>query len=246
MNMTLQPGYTIHTLELGPMENFIYIIEDNATRRAAIVDPAWDVDEILKLTSLKGLNVTDILLTHCHHDHINGVEDVLNKHDAQIHLMKAENDYWSPGFIKPRTMHGGDTIKLGKTEIQALHTPGHSKGSACFKIGNQLIAGDTMFVFGCGHCRLGGSDPEVLFNTLHKLKLEIPKDTVILPGHNYAPDYPVSSMSEQIKGNPFLHFDNKHDFVKYRMKIHDQIRSDPYSAITAEEMQEHCKKYKET
>lgn len=243
--MTIQPSYTIHSLELGPMENFIYVIEDHATKQAAIVDPAWDVDEILKLCRLRGLNVTDILLTHCHHDHINGVEEVLNHTDAQLHLMKAENDFWSPGFIKPRTLQGGDSIQLGQTEIQALHTPGHSKGSACFKVGNQLITGDTMFVFGCGHCRLGGSDPEALFKTLNKLKTEIPADTIILPGHNYAPEHPTSSMSEQIHGNPFLHFSNDYDFIKYRMKIHDQIRTDPYEAITEAEMSAHCNKYTE-
>lgn len=243
--MTTKPSYSIHTLELGPMENFIYIIEDHATQQAAIVDPAWDVDKILQLCQLKGLRVTDILLTHCHHDHINGVEEVVEKTDAQVHLMKAENDFWKPGFIKPRTFYGGDSIHLGKTEIQILHTPGHSKGSTCFKIGNQLIAGDTMFVFGCGHCRLAGSDPEELFKTLQKLKLEIPPQTIILPGHNYSPTHPTSTMSEQIHGNPFLHFDNNYDFIKYRMKIHDQIRSDPYEAISAEEMQAHCSHYHE-
>jgi len=243
--MTIQPTYTIHTLELGPMENFIYIIEDHASKRAAIVDPAWDVDEILKLTTLRGLNVTDILLTHCHHDHINGIEEVLHRHDAQIHLMKAENEFWSPGFIKPKLLQGGDIIKLGETQIEALHTPGHSKGSACYKIGNQLIAGDTMFVFGCGHCRLGGSDPETLFQTLEKLKKEMPGNTIILPGHNYSPTHPTSTMSAQIEGNPFLHFNNKYDFTKYRMKIHDQIRSDPYEAITEDEMKAHCSRYQE-
>lgn len=243
--MTLKSTFSIHTLELGPMENFIYVIEDHATKRAAIVDPAWDVDEILQLASLRGLNVTDILLTHCHHDHINGVEEVLNKYDAQLHLMKAENDFWSPGFIKPHTLHGGDKIMLGETEIEALLTPGHSTGSACYKIGNQLITGDTMFIFGCGHCRLGGSDPEVLFKTLSKLKTEMPADTIILPGHNYAPPKETSTIAEQIEGNPFLHFDNAHDFIKYRMKIHDQIRSDPYAPITEEDMAEHCAKYKE-
>lgn len=241
--MTIQPSYTIHTLELGPMENFIYVIEDHATKHAAIVDPAWDVDEILKLCQLKGLKVTDILLTHCHHDHINGVEGVLDKTDAQIHLMRAENEYWNPGFIKPRQLAGGDSIQLGETEIQALHTPGHSKGSACFKIGNQLITGDTMFVFGCGHCRLGGSEPETLFKTLNKLKLEMPADTIILPGHNYSPLNPTSTMGEQEKGNPFLHFDNQYDFIKYRMKIHDQIRSDPYDAISADDLPEHLAHY---
>ena len=74
--VTRNERYTIDALELGPMENFIYLITDNHTQRAAVVDPAWDVPEILKLAEQKGVTITDILLTHSHHDHINGIEQV--------------------------------------------------------------------------------------------------------------------------------------------------------------------------
>ncbi len=229
---TEQSHYEIDTLELGPMENFIYLISDKKTGHAAIIDPAWDVDKILELAKQKGVTITDILLTHCHHDHINRVEDVLNKTDAQIHLSKVESDFWEKEYVNPSLHHGGDIIKLGDTEIEVLFTPGHSAGSVCYKINNDLITGDTMFVFGCGHCKLAGSDPEVLYDTLRKMK-KLPGDMTIHPGHNYAVKE-TSTIKEQCDGNPFMHFHDKEKFVEYRMHLHDKIRSDPYDAVPRE------------
>ena len=75
--MSENSPFSIHALELGPMENFVYLIQDHASMRAAVVDPAWEVDAVLKLARQQGVTITDILLTHSHHDHINGINDVL-------------------------------------------------------------------------------------------------------------------------------------------------------------------------
>jgi len=233
--MTTENNYSIHTMELGPMENFVYLIHDHASDRAAIVDPAWDVEKMLDLAREKDIRITDILLTHSHHDHINGIETVLDRHDAEIHLLKAEADFWGASLPKPHLHYGGDTIKLGASNIDVLHTPGHTPGSACFHLDNQLIAGDTLFVFGCGRCDLAGGDPEQMFNTLQKIRRELPANTVLLPGHNYAPEHPHSTMDEQCSGNPFLHMENKDDFVRYRMQVHDRIRDTPYHAVSKEQ-----------
>jgi len=220
--------YTIEALELGPMENFIYLIIDNQTRRAAVVDPAWDVPEILKLAEQKGVTITDILLTHSHHDHINGIEQVLDVYDAQLHLLKPEAEFWGKHLDLPTLHHGGDIIQLGNTEIEVLHTPGHTPGSACYHIDDQLITGDTMFVWGCGRCDLAGGDPEMMYNTLRKLAT-LPDSTLTLPGHNYS-DKATATMEEQRQGNPFMHFHDKDKFVDYRMHQHDRIRHSPYHA----------------
>ncbi len=227
--MTNQKTFSVEALELGPMENFIYIIHDHATNRAAVVDPAWDVPRIISRAQDKGVIITDILLTHSHLDHINGVEALLEHCDAQIHLLRAEAKFCNK-FVDAALHYGGDKFMLGETEIQILHTPGHTPGSACFHIGNELITGDTLFVFGCGRCDLAGGDPNQMFDTLAKLGSEMPKQTVIHPGHNYA-DRPVSTMQEQIEGNPFMHFNDSKLFTKYRMVEHDKIRNSPYQPI---------------
>jgi len=225
-------NFTIHALELGPMENFVYLLQDHPSDTAAIVDPAWDVEEVLSLADDKGIRITDILLTHSHHDHVNGIEKVLDHTDAQIHLLKAESHFWGKTLEKPKLHHGGDSIRIGKMEIEILHTPGHTPGSACYHLGSDLIAGDTLFVFGCGRCDLQGGDPEQMFITLKRIKSELPGNTILHPGHNYSPAQPTSTMEKQCEGNPFLHFDNQGDFVEYRMHVHDRIRQTPYEAVS--------------
>ena len=222
--------FSIEAMELGPMENFIYLIHDHNSDRVAVVDPAWEVERILKRVQDKGVKITDILLTHSHYDHINGIDGIHEKFDAQVHLLKAEAQFWGQYQEAPTTHHGGDIITLGDTQIEILHTPGHTPGSACYKVGNNLIAGDTLFVFGCGRCDLAGGDPHVMFNTLNRIKSELPLNTILLPGHNYA-EKSTSTIEEQIAGNPFMHFDDEAAFVHYRMHEHDKVRSSPYHPV---------------
>lgn len=228
-------SYSIHTMELGPMENFVYLIHDHASNTAAIVDPAWEVDKLLKFADSKDIKITDILLTHSHHDHINGLQQTLEHSDAKLHLLKAEAKFWNASLDQPVIHHGGDQIKLGESQINVLHTPGHTPGSACYHIENDLIAGDTLFVFGCGRCDLNGGDPEEMFQTLKKMKKELPQSTILHPGHNYAPPEATSDWHTQCEGNPFLHFETANDFIKYRMHIHDKVRDTPYRAVSKEE-----------
>ena len=235
--MAAQKPFSIHALELGPMENFIYLIHDHASGRAAVVDPAWDVPEVLALARRHGMHITDILLTHSHHDHINGISQVLEHSDAQLHLMKSEAQFWGEGLDLPTLHHGGDVITLGETEIRTLHTPGHTPGSACYHVGKELITGDTLFVFGCGRCDLRGGDPEQMYGTLRSMIERLPVDTVIHPGHNYA-EQATSTLAEQVAGNPFLHFDDVARFTQYRMHYHDAHRHEPYGPVRkGEEMQ---------
>jgi len=230
-----QNQYSIHSMELGPMENFIYLIHDHASNTAAIVDPAWEVNEMLDYADARDIKITDILLTHSHHDHINGLQQTLEHSDAKVHLLKPEAKFWGANLSKPVLHHGAEQINIGDSQINILHTPGHTPGSACYQIGNDLIAGDTLFVFGCGRCDLAGGDPEEMFQTLKKLKTGLSPSTMVHPGHNYAPQSPTSSMETQCQGNPFLHFDVAEDFVKYRMHVHDRIRHTPYDAVSEEE-----------
>lgn len=219
-------SYRIFPLELGPMENFVYVIVDKATQRAAVVDPAWDIAKVRQLASEQHITISDILLTHSHHDHINGIDELQQHTDAQLHLLKREAEFWGQQLDLPTLHHGGETIMLGKTPIKILFTPGHTPGSACYQLKDDLITGDTMFVYGCGRCDLRGGDPNEMFDTLNKLRIEIPRSMVIRPGHNYSVT-PTSTLDDEIAGNPFLHFEDRDKFIDYRMNIHDKVRGVP-------------------
>jgi len=230
-----ESGFKIHAMELGPMENFVYLVEDTATGRTAVVDPAWDVDTIIKTASNLNLKITDILLSHSHNDHINGIEAVLNNANAEVHILKPEYEFWQHELDRPTLHHGGDEILLGDSTIKVLHTPGHTPGSACYQLGNEIITGDTLFVFGCGRCDMSGGSPEQMYQTLKNMKERLPGDMLIHPGHNYSVQK-TCTLSEQIEGNPFMQFDDKEEFINYRMHVHDKTRDDPYAAMSKQQL----------
>lgn len=227
--------FKVHAMELGPMENFVYLVEDTASARCAVVDPAWEVEKIVNKARELDLKVTDILLTHSHHDHINGIEGLLNHASAEVHLLKPEYDFWQHELDKPSLHHGGDVLDLGDTRITILHTPGHTPGSACYQLGNEIITGDTLFVFGCGRCDMSGGSPEDMFVTLKNMKQRLPQDMLIHPGHNYSVKE-TSTLGEQVEGNPFMHYEDEETFIHYRMHVHDKTRDEPYGAVSKQQL----------
>jgi glyoxylase-like metal-dependent hydrolase (beta-lactamase superfamily II) len=223
-------SYTIKTFEVGPMLNFIYLIIDNKTKYTAIIDPAWDLSEIYKYINDNNLILRKILLTHSHHDHVNAIDEILKIYDVPVHINDKERSFWGKNYDNFLINYGGDTIKLGDLDIKSIHSPGHTPGSTCYHLDKNLIAGDTLFVFGCGRCDLHGGSPEEMFKTLGHIKSSLDKNTVILPGHNYSIKK-ESTLNEELKGNPFFHFTQLDNFIEYRMKVHDNIRSSPYSPV---------------
>ena len=232
MNET-SSGFTVYSLELGPMDNFIHIIHDLSTGNAAVVDPAWDVPAILNKLDEHNARLTDVFLTHSHNDHINGLNELLSARPARVHIAADEASFWSNPPTESILHKDGDELLIGDTLVRWLVTPGHTPGSSCFQMGKTLITGDTLFVFGCGRCDLQGGDPVQMFATLQHLKKIIPDDTIVYTGHNYG-DRPTSDMALQKEGNPFLHWKDVDAFVRYRMEIHDKVRDTPYGPIDAE------------
>ena len=213
--MKKMPPFFIHTFELGTMKNFVYVIQDYSSNKVAVVDPAWEVAKLVALVKHQQLKITDILLTHSHHDHTNGLDGIMNVCNAQIHLTEAEAQFGGYNLRNFISHKDGDTIQLGDTKIEILHTPGHTPGSACYYLDGHLMTGDTLFVNGCGRCDLKGGDSTQMYISLQRLITDLPLDTVIHPGHHYA-QYPSSTLADQIKNNPFMQFNNVAEFIDCR------------------------------
>jgi len=196
------------------MENFVYLVGDEKTREVLMVDPAWEVDRVLKIAEEEDLKVKGALITHHHYDHVNGLDDLLNKTNGVAYLQKAEESYLKGFSGNLQLVDGGDKIKIGKIEITFVHTPGHTPGSQCFLVGNGLIAGDTLFIGACGRCDLPGGDAAQMYESLNQLS-KLDKNTVLYPGHNYA-DRPTSTIGDEKETNPYMMQANMKNFVKYR------------------------------
>ena len=148
------------------------------------------------------LKITKILVTHTHVDHINGLEEMLRATDAQVIVHKKEAQALPVEPASVRQIEGGQDVELGPLKLTFLHTPGHTPGSVCFSVADRLIAGDTLFIGGCGRCDLPGGDPELMHKSLSRLsKLE--DQVVLYPGHNYAEE-PTSELGNEKQRNPFL------------------------------------------
>jgi glyoxylase-like metal-dependent hydrolase (beta-lactamase superfamily II) len=214
----MAPQFYLRQMEVGPMENFVYLIGDPITRCVMVVDPAWQVDTILKAAEADGMKVTGALISHHHYDHTNGIEALLEATDAKVYVNKHDAEFVSvPKSNLVKTDHG-EEIKIGEISVKALHTPGHTPGSQCFHVQGNLVSGDTLFIKGCGRCDLPGGDPEAMYYTLTQKLMRMKDDTVLLPGHNYA-ERPRSTLGDEKLQNPYLRTASASlkDFLALRM-----------------------------
>jgi glyoxylase-like metal-dependent hydrolase (beta-lactamase superfamily II) len=212
---------------LGPMQNFGYLVGDRATREAVAIDPAWDIDRILTILAEDDMTLAAALVTHFHPDHIGGdmmghhiqgpTELLERGHKIKVYVDTHEADYVPRVCGLSRSdlvlCDSGDEIAVGEQRIRFLHTPGHTPGSQCFLVGDNLIAGDTLFIGSCGRVDLPGSNPAQMYDSLVNKLRALPDNTVLYPGHDYA-DRPRSTIGEEKRRNPYLRFNRLEDFLR--------------------------------
>ncbi len=215
----------IKQMELGPMQNFVYLLGDPQTRECVAVDPAWEIDTIVATAQADGYTIKGALVTHTHQDHVGGslaswgmpgripgVEELLAKVPARVYVHKAEREFLSGFGSDLAQVDNHDTLQIGRLTLTFLHTPGHTPGSQCFLVDGQLVSGDTLFIGSCGRTDLPGSDPSEMYYSLTQRLAALPDDTVLLPGHNYGG--PASTLGREKQQNPFMRFASLGEFLR--------------------------------
>jgi glyoxylase-like metal-dependent hydrolase (beta-lactamase superfamily II) len=180
------------------MVNFSYLIGDRESGQALVVDPAYGVGEILDRAAVDGMTVAGVLVTHHHPDHvggsmmghsIEGLADLLERVSVPVHAHRDEAELITrvTGLASTQIVahESADRVTVGDVEVELLHTPGHTPGSQCFLVDGMLVAGDTLFLEGCGRTDLPGSDPAAMYQSLRSLA-RLPDETVVYPGHRYS------------------------------------------------------------
>lgn len=195
------------------MVNFVYLIGDRETGEAVVVDPAYDPQAVLDLLAADDMTLVGALGTHYHGDHVGGnlfghqipgIADLLELTQVPIHVQADEVEWVTKTTGVPAdhlAAHAsGDTVMVGEIPITLIHTPGHTPGSQCFLVDGKLVAGDTLFLDGCGRTDLPGSDPEQMYYSLTQRLGAVPDDAVLYPGHLYS-EKPSATMAETRQRN---------------------------------------------
>ena len=207
----------LRQMEIGPMQNFVYLIGDREAKECAVVDPAWDVEAVLRQAREDGMTVRHALVTHGHYDHVNGLPELLEKTDAQAFINEKEVEFFKISRSNVKPVRSGETLQIGEIVIRFIHTPGHTPGSQCFHVENRLVSGDTLFINACGRCDLPGGDPAEMYRSLTQRLMKLDEGTMLLPGHNYD-ERPSSTLGQERRTNPYLKFSSLEAFLNYRMR----------------------------
>ncbi|MFD4198673.1 MBL fold metallo-hydrolase [Amycolatopsis thermoflava] len=197
------------------MVNFAYLIGDRETREAVVVDPAYAVGDLLDVLAADDMRLTGVLATHHHPDHVGGsmmgftlagLPELLARESVPVHVNRNETEWVQRVTGVSATDLTGhdhdDVVEVGAVSIRLLHTPGHTPGSQCFLVDGRLVAGDTLFLEGCGRTDFPGGDAEAMYHSLRWLA-DLPGDPVVYPGHQYSAA-PSASLST-VKENNFVY-----------------------------------------
>ncbi len=192
-------------IKVGRMANFTYIVGDEASGLAAVIDPSWDLEIVMDELKRNGLKLEYIINTHTHFDHVLGNEQLKVLTGARIVMHK------NSLLEKDITVDDNDIIALGNLRIKVFYTPGHSKDSICLLVENKLFTGDTLFVGSCGRVDLPGGDANELYESLRRLAL-LDDSIEVYPGHDYGYER-YSTIGREKRSNPVMKVKSRDEFL---------------------------------
>ncbi|MEM3550657.1 MAG: MBL fold metallo-hydrolase [Candidatus Bathyarchaeia archaeon] len=189
-------------------DNFSYIVADEKTGEAAVIDPSFNTEPIKKVLKKHNFNLKFIINTHGHGDHTAGNQELKKEFKAKILAHK----HSSVG--KDLSLEDGSVIKVGEIPIRVIHTPGHTRDSISLLVEGKLLTGDTLFVGECGRTDLPGGSPEEMYKSLFEKILALDDSVEVYPGHDYGPS-PSSTIGEEKRTNYTLKKRTLEEFIEF-------------------------------
>jgi len=190
-------------------DNFSYIIADEKTREAAVVDPSYNAGEITQVLQTEKFKLKYVINTHGHSDHTAGNEELLNQFEAKLVAHKLSRT--NPDMV----VDDGDILTLGAVKIRIIYTPGHTPDGICLLIEEKkLWTGDSLFVGECGRTDLPGGNAKDLYASFFEKLLKLSDDIEVYPGHDYGLK-PYSTIGEQRRSNYVLQPRSLEEFLSF-------------------------------
>jgi glyoxylase-like metal-dependent hydrolase (beta-lactamase superfamily II) len=190
-------------------DNFSYIIADDATREAAVVDSSFNAGEIMRVLKTEHLTLKYVINTHGHSDHTAGNTELLSISNAQTVAHKLSR------INADIAVDDGDIIRIGNVSIKVIYTPGHTPDSICLLVDNQkVLTGDTLFVGECGRTDLPGGSSRSLYDSLFNKLLKLNDSVEVYPGHDYGAK-PYSTIEEERRTNYVLQPRSLTEFIAF-------------------------------
>ena len=192
----------IEILPLGSYQTNCYIVWDENADECIVIDPGYEPETVLLAVNRLKKNLTAILLTHGHFDHVGAVKDLVAETDCKVYIH--EYDLSLPATLTAGPLYctnvydEGDVLRLAGLTVRVLHTPGHTPGSVCLMIEDNLFSGDTLFRDSCGRTDLPGGNPAEIFKSLRRLAT-LGGDFRVLPGHSME-----TTLEEERQCNPYM------------------------------------------
>jgi glyoxylase-like metal-dependent hydrolase (beta-lactamase superfamily II) len=189
-------------------DNFSYVVADEASGEAMVVDPSFNAEVVVELVKEKKFNVKYIVNTHGHGDHSAGNEDVKEECGGKVvahRLSQTRRDI---------SVDDGDVLMVGNVKVEVLYTPGHSPDGICLLVDGKVLTGDTLFIDECGRTDLPGGSAERLYHSFFDKLLKLDDGVVVFPGHDYGPK-PYASLGEQRRSNYVLEERSLKEFLAF-------------------------------
>ncbi len=212
----------IKQIKVGPLGVFAYIVACSETKKGIIIDPGGEANQLVELIRSERFEITYILNTHGHADHVMANQKLKNllpnkQHvavgmhsedkrlfiDQQMPKRSANQSKRLESPVVDRLLHHGDVLDVGRMRINVIHTPGHTPGSVCFHTEKNLFTGDTLFVGAVGRTDIPGGSLDTLLASLQNRIMPLPPDTIIWPGHDYG-ERPTTTLGREMRENPYI------------------------------------------
>ena len=190
----------IDVINLGPMDNCTYLVTQG--KDALLIDPAWDMNFLIRTIEYKPLNLRAVLFTHGHFDHVKFAQELLTHFNLKAYLEESDLPLSGLPAELLHTYKGDQTLDIGPFQVKILATPGHTAGCVCIQLEDVLFTGDTLFPGACGRVDLPTSDPRAMLASLRRIA-NLPDDTRLFSGHSYGGRCSSTVAEEKLK-NPFM------------------------------------------